>query len=147
LAAPQIGRSERLTVVDVEGQRFVLINPEIVESSGKSKSEEGCLSIPNIYGDVQRPSEVVVRARGENWELQEFPAADLLARCIQHEVDHLHGKLFIDYLSVLKRRSALGKWEKEKENYPGLIRKITPGANTTRRSGSRTRVAHPEEEM
>ncbi len=126
LAAPQIGRRERLTVIDVEDAPYVLINPEIVERSGSAKAEEGCLSIPDIYGDVERATRVVVRATGRDGEPYELAAADLLARCVLHEIDHLHGRLFIDYLSVLKRRSALSKWTKEKEKYPGLVRRITP---------------------
>ena len=126
LAAPQVGRTERLTVIDVEGAKHVLINPEIVSQSGSAKGEEGCLSIPDIYGDVERATRVVVRATDRDGQPFELEATDLLARCIQHEVDHLHGRLFLDYLSVLKRRSALAKWTKEKEKYPGLIRRLTP---------------------
>jgi peptide deformylase len=124
LAAPQVGRTERVAVVDVEGQKFTLINPEIVETEGSSRGEEGCLSIPDIFGDVTRPSRVIVRALNEKGEQVEIEGTELLARCMQHEIDHLHGKLFIDYLSVLKRRSALSKWEKQKADYPGFIRKV-----------------------
>jgi peptide deformylase len=124
LAAPQVGRTERVAVVDVEGQKFTLINPEIIETEGSSRGEEGCLSIPDIFGDVTRPSRVIVRALNEMGEQVEIEGTELLARCIQHEIDHLHGKLFIDYLSVLKRRSALSKWEKQKADYPGFIRKV-----------------------
>jgi peptide deformylase len=128
LAAPQVGRLERIAVVDVEGgkQPIALVNPEIVSSEGSAKAEEGCLSIPEVFGDVERPANVVVRALDRNGKQFEMPASDLLARCFQHEIDHLHGKLFIDYLSVLKRRSALAKWAKEKERYPGYIRRLTP---------------------
>jgi peptide deformylase len=125
LAAPQVGRSERLAVVDVEGKKFTLINPEIVAKDGvPEKAEEGCLSIPDIYGDVERPPEVTIRALDENGNPYEASANELLGRCFQHEIDHLDGKLFIDYLSPLKRRAAMGKWEKEKEGYPGNIRKV-----------------------
>jgi peptide deformylase len=125
LAAPQVGRSERVAVVDVEGRKFALINPEIVSRNGASeKAEEGCLSIPDIYGDVERPPEVTIRALDENGNQYEASGNDLLGRCFQHEIDHLDGKLFIDYLSPLKRRAALAKWEKEKEGYPGSIRKV-----------------------
>ena len=125
LAAPQVGRTERLAVVDVEGKKFTLINPEILATSGApDKAEEGCLSIPDIYGDVVRPFEVTIRATDENGNQYEETANELLARCFQHEIDHLDGKLFIDYLSPLKRRSALSKWEKEKDEYPGNIRKV-----------------------
>jgi peptide deformylase len=133
LAAPQVGRAERVAVVDVEGKRFALINPEVLTTGGVSeKAEEGCLSIPDIYGDVERPSEVTIRFTDENGDEREEAGAALLARCFQHEIDHLDGKLFIDYLSPLKRRSALGKWEKAKAEYPGYLRKVRteePGAH------------------
>ena len=125
LAAPQVGRTERLTVVHVEETRLVLINPEVILADGKSKSEEGCLSIPDIYADVVRPDHVVVRALDQDGQPYEVDANGLLARCLQHEIDHLHGKLFIDYLSVLKRRAALAKWAKEKDKYPNNLRALT----------------------
>ena len=129
LAAPQVGRLERVAVVDIEGgkQPIALVNPEIisVEGAGKVKAEEGCLSIPDVFGDVERPAQVVVRALDRNGVRFEVQATELLARCFQHEIDHLHGKLFIDHLSVLKRRAALGKWAKQKERYPGFIRRLT----------------------
>jgi peptide deformylase len=125
LAAPQVGRSERLAVVDVEGKKYTLINPEIVSRNGATdKAEEGCLSIPDIYGDVERPPEVTIRAFDENGNQYEASANALLGRCFQHEIDHLDGRLFIDYLSPLKRRAAMAKWEKEKEGYPGNVRKV-----------------------
>ncbi len=133
LAAPQVGRRERVAVVDVEGRKFALINPEVVSSgAGSDKAEEGCLSIPDIYGDVERPVEVTIRFTDESGEQREESAAALLSRCFQHEIDHLDGKLFIDYLSPLKRRSALSKWEKAKTEYPDYIRKVRsepPGAH------------------
>lgn len=126
LAAPQVGRLERLSVVDVDDQRFVLFNPEIIENDAKKiKGEEGCLSIPEIYGDVERSGRVLVRAMDIDGKTFEIEGRDLLSRCLQHEIDHLHGRLFIDYLSALKRRSAMSKWAKEKEKYPGSIRRLT----------------------
>jgi peptide deformylase len=125
LAAPQVGRTERITVMDVEGQKFAFINPEIIEREGSIRGEEGCLSIPEIFGDVTRSSRVVVRALDENGKAVEVEGTELLARCMQHEIDHLDGKLFIDYLSVLKRRSAMSKWDKMKDEYPGFIRKVS----------------------
>jgi len=125
LAAPQVGRVERLSVIDIEAQPIVLINPEIIESEGKIKGEEGCLSIPEIYGDVERAARVVVRAMDIDGKPFEVEGRDLLSRCLQHEIDHLHGRLFIDYLSALKRRAASSKWAKEKEKYPGNIRRLT----------------------
>lgn len=124
LAAPQVGRTERVAVMDVEGQKFALINPEITEREGSVRGEEGCLSIPEVFGDVTRSSRVMVRALNEKGEEVELEGTELLARCMQHEIDHLDGKLFIDYLSMLKRRSAMAKWDKLKDDYPGFIRKV-----------------------
>jgi peptide deformylase len=127
LAAPQVGRLERITVIDVEGgkQPMALVNPEIVQLEGKIKGEEGCLSIPDVFGDVERAARVVVRALDREAREIEVEGHELLARCLQHEIDHLHGKLFIDHLSVLKRRAALDKWAKQKDRYPGYIRRLT----------------------
>lgn len=125
LAAPQVGRTERVAIVDVKDEPLVLINPEIVASNGMERDEEGCLSIPDIYEDVDRPSTVHFRAMDRDGKVFDREADGLLARCVQHEIDHLHGKLFIDYLSVLKRRAALAKWAKEKEKYPGNIRVLS----------------------
>ena len=129
LAAPQVGRPERLSVIDVDDQRLILFNPEIVDSDAKRiKGEEGCLSIPEIYGDVERSARVVVRAMDLDGKPFEVEGRELLSRCLQHEIDHLHGRLFIDYLSALKRRAATTKWSKEKEKYPGNVRRLTPDA-------------------
>ena len=124
LAAPQVGRTERVTVMDVEGQKFAFINPEIIEREGSSRGEEGCLSIPDVFGDVTRANRVIVRALNEDGEEIEAEGTELLARCMQHEIDHLDGKLFIDYLSMLKRRSAMSKWDKLKDDYPNFTRKV-----------------------
>jgi len=126
LAAPQIGRPERIAVVDVDNNPIVIVNPEIVSTEGSAKAEEGCLSIPEIFGDVERPSRVTIRALNRDGERFELEATELLARCLQHEIDHLHGKLFIDYLSFLKRRSALAKWESLRKEFPQNIRKLPP---------------------
>lgn len=125
LAAPQVGRRERVAVVDVEKHPLVLINPEIITAEGSERGEEGCLSIPEIYGDVERNGRVVVRATGRDGKEVEVEGTELLARCLQHEIDHLDGKLFLDHLSFLKRRAALAKWEKEREKYTGFIRKLS----------------------
>jgi peptide deformylase len=126
LAAPQVGRTERLAVVEVDDTRVVLINPEITERSAETdKREEGCLSIPEIYGDVVRPSAVTVRALDIDGQPFELRAEGMLARCIQHEIDHLDGKLFLDYLSVLKRKLALSRWAREKDQYPGARRELS----------------------
>ncbi len=140
LAAPQVGRSERIAVVDVEGQKFALINPEIVERDGKERAEEACLSIPEIYGHVERAKRVVVQAIDRDGKPYEIEARGLLARCFQHEIDHLHGRLFIDYLSYLKRRGAMNEWEELKAQYPGNIRHLIPGQHETD-------ADHPEAEM
>ena len=139
LAAPQVGRSERMAVVEVDAHRLVIINPEVVHTEGKDKAEEGCLSIPDVYGDVERPAKVRVRATDLEGKEFEVDADGLFARCLQHEIDHLHGKLFVDYLSILKRRSAMAKWAKEKDKYPGFVRKleIDPSRNHE----------HPDEEL
>ena len=127
LAAPQVGRTERLAVVEVEDERHVLFNPEIVLREGSIKWEEGCLSIPEIYGDVTRAARVVVRALDRNGNPFEVEGQDLLGVCLQHEIDHLHGRLFIDHLSFLKRQKALALWEQERVKYPDLVRTIVPG--------------------
>lgn len=133
LAAPQVGRPERIAVIDVEGRKFALINPEVVTAEPPiDKAEEGCLSIPDIYGDVERPCEVTIRFTDETGEEREETGTALLGRCFQHEIDHLDGKLFIDYLSPLKRRAALARWEKAKTEFPDYIRKVRtelPGAH------------------
>lgn len=133
LAAPQVGRTERITVVDVdrEGGRqqpLVLVNPTILLREGSAKGEEGCLSIPEIYGDVERATRVVVRALDRDGQPYQVEGTDLLARCLQHEIDHLHGKLFIDYFGNFKRRSAMAKWAEEKAKYPTLVRTIVPAS-------------------
>jgi len=125
LAAPQVGRTERIAVIDVDDNPFVVVNPEIVHAEGTIKGEEGCLSIPEVYGDVERSARVLVRALDRRGKPFEIEATELLSRCLQHEIDHLHGKLFLDYLGPFKRRSALSKWQKEKEKYPEGIRRLS----------------------
>ena len=127
LAAPQVGRVERLAVIDIEDNPIVVVNPEIILTEGAAKGEEGCLSIPEVFGDDERATRITVRALDRDGKPFELEATDLLARCLQHEIDHLHGKLFLDYLSFLKRRSALSKWESMKKDFPQNIRKLPPG--------------------
>jgi peptide deformylase len=134
LAAPQVGRTERLTIVDVDKTPIVLVNPEILESEGSIRGEEGCLSIPDVYGDVERSGRVVVRALDREGQPFTIEGRELLSRCLQHEVDHLHGRLFIDYLSVLKRRAALVKWDTLRDAYPAMRRRVTAGRNGATRS-------------
>jgi len=107
LAATQVDLHERLIVVDVSQERdqpLVLINPELVWTSpGKRLNEEGCLSVPGIYDGVERFDAVHVRALDEHGKSRVIEATDLLAMCVQHEMDHLLGKVFVEYLSPLKR--------------------------------------------
>jgi peptide deformylase len=108
LAAPQVGVSQRLTVIDVSpgeetSEKIVLINPRIVHMEGKQVGEEGCLSIPGFREDVKRAKICKVRAQDAKGEWFELHGEDLLARAMQHEIDHLNGKLFISHISVLKR--------------------------------------------
>jgi len=126
LAAPQVGRSERIAVVDVDKQPMVLVNPVITLRQGKSRREEGCLSIPDIHYEVERAGKVVVQALDVDMQPITLEGTDLFGTCLQHEIDHLHGKLFVDHLSILKRRQAMRDWEEEKDQYPELLRRLTP---------------------
>lgn len=114
LAGPQVGIGRRVVVVDVkepEHPRFALINPSIVESDGEmQKEEEGCLSIPGVSALVERSSHVTVEAIDETGHPIRIEADGLLARCLQHEIDHLNGVLFVDHLSALKRSMLLKKY-------------------------------------
>lgn len=132
LAAPQVGRTERLCVVEVNEVAVALFNPEIVERDGKIKWEEGCLSIPEVFGWVERSAYVKVRAMGIEGDTIEVEGTELLAVCLQHEIDHLDGKLFLDHLSFLNRRKAMNVWEEEKDKYPDLVRILKPGDKDSR---------------
>lgn len=115
LAAPQIAVQQRVIVVDVsedKTQPLALINPEIMRSQGSIVWEEGCLSLPGIYAKVERPSDIWLRAMDRDGKQVELHAQDLLAICIQHEIDHLNGKLFVDHLSGIKRARLLQKFKK-----------------------------------
>ena len=106
LAATQVNVHERVLVMDISEERDeprCLINPEILSKEGSVSYEEGCLSVPGVFETVSRAERIGVRALDENGEPQEFDAEGLLAICIQHEIDHLEGRLFVDYLSALKR--------------------------------------------
>lgn len=116
LAATQVNVHKRVIVMDVseeQNEPRVFINPEIIEQKGKMINEEGCLSVPNNYAKVERAEEITVKALNEKGEEFTLNAEGLLAVCIQHEMDHLRGKLFIDYLSPLKRQRIKAKLEKE----------------------------------
>jgi len=122
LAATQVNVHQRLLVVDVSESRkepLALINPEILARDGVEESEEGCLSVPGVYDKVTRAGEILVRALDRDGKTIEFPADGLLAVCIQHEMDHLEGKLFVDYLSDLKRTRIRKKLEKERKDAAG----------------------------
>ncbi|MFC0409425.1 peptide deformylase [Roseomonas elaeocarpi] len=118
LAAPQVGESLRLITVDLQPEErrepFVMVNPEIVEASREiAQREEGCLSIPDQYAEVQRPATVKVRWRDLDGTRREMVADELMATCVQHEIDHLDGVLFIDHLSPLKRNMLLRRYNKD----------------------------------
>jgi peptide deformylase len=116
LAATQVDVHKRLVVIDVSEEKnepLVLINPEILEKGGEEEMDEGCLSVPGIYEKVQRADRIRVRALDRNGESFELETDGLLAVCIQHEIDHLDGKLFVDYLSSLKRQRIRKKLEKQ----------------------------------
>jgi len=119
LAATQVNFHQQIVVIDVSeehDQPLCLINPQIIERDGIEQMDEGCLSVPGIYEKVTRANRIKVRALNREGEPFELEAEDLLAVCIQHELDHLNGKLFIDYLSNLKRQRIRKKLEKESRN-------------------------------
>ena len=117
LAATQVDFHQRLLVADVSPDRdepYVLINPEILEKDGVTVTDEGCLSVPGYYEEVERAEHIVVRFLDRDGVSTEMGATGLLAVCIQHEMDHLDGKLFVDYLSEAKRQRIRKKIEKER---------------------------------
>jgi peptide deformylase len=118
LAAPQVGKLLRVITIDLAAEKtpapLVLINPEILATSAeKATREEGCLSLPDQYADITRPARVKVRYQNEQGIRQEIEGEGLLAACLQHEIDHLNGVLFVDYLSALKRNILLRKLAKD----------------------------------
>lgn len=118
LAATQVNVHQRVIVVDVsheKDQPLCLINPEIIAKDGVEQHEEGCLSVPGIYETVERAEHIKVKALDKDGQPFELETGDLLAVCIQHEIDHLDGKLFVDYLSSLKRNRIRKKLEKQKK--------------------------------
>ncbi len=127
LAANQIGQTRRVAVVDNgEDPAIVLINPIIKQQSGKIRAEEGCLSIPEIFADVDRAGQITVETTTVDGERIEIEAADLLARVIQHEIDHLDGILFLDRVGPLKRRMLLKKWQKMRKGQTGHLKEVSP---------------------
>lgn len=116
LAATQVNVHQRVVVIDVSEDKsglLALINPEIIARSGEQVCEEGCLSVPGIYDKVTRAEKVRVRALNPKGETFEFDAEGLLAVCVQHELDHLDGKVFVEYLSQLKQTRIKGKLAKK----------------------------------
>lgn len=121
LAASQVNFHKRLMVIDVSennDEPLCFINPIITHKEGVEVTQEGCLSVPGFYEDVERAETIVVKALDKNGEPFELSTGDLLAVCIQHEIDHLDGKLFVDYLSPLKRNRIRKKLERIEKDGP-----------------------------
>ncbi len=142
LAATQVDVHRRVLVIDVSVERnqpLVLINPELLRAEGRGPGEEGCLSVPDIYEKVPRASRIRVRALDREGAAFELDADGLLGVCIQHEMDHLEGKLFVDYLSELKRQLIRRRLEKERKQRgaAGADRETTAASGVSRGS-SRT---------
>jgi peptide deformylase len=117
LAATQIDVHQRLVVIDISAEHndpLVLINPQILTREGEIATEEGCLSVPGYFDEVKRASKIRVRAQDRDGNVFERDCEDILAVCVQHEMDHIDGKLFVDYLSSLKRERVRKKLEKER---------------------------------
>jgi peptide deformylase len=115
LAATQVDVHQRVIVIDISEEKdgpLFLINPEVIEKDGVKESEEGCLSVPGFFEKVERAEHIRVKALNREGQYFEFEARDLLAVCVQHEMDHLDGKLFVDYISTLKRQRIKKKLEK-----------------------------------
>lgn len=129
LAANQVGVARRVAVVDADGDRFEMIDPVIVESEGRATAEEGCLSIPDIYGDVTRPERVVVEATDRQGVRYRKEADGLKARAIQHEIDHLDGILFVDHLSPLRRQMLLARWRRDRKGETGHTKEVQPATS------------------
>lgn len=119
LAASQVDVHQRFMVIDVSEEKDtprLFVNPEILQKSGEQVYQEGCLSVPGIYADVTRANQITVRAIGRDGQSFELEADGLLAVCVQHEMDHLDGKLFVDYLSPLKREMVRKKLAKQRKH-------------------------------
>lgn len=116
LAATQVNIHQRIVVMDCSEEHdtpIIMINPEIIKRDGSMQNEEGCLSVPGVYASVERAESVTVKALDRDGKEFELDATELLAICIQHELDHLMGKVFVDHLSPLKRKRIMTKLEKE----------------------------------
>ncbi|KZN30134.1 peptide deformylase [Pseudoalteromonas luteoviolacea S2607] len=115
LAATQVGREEAVVVIDISEERndpLILVNPEVTEGKNKEKGQEGCLSVPDYFAEVERFTSVKVTAQDRAGNTIEVESDEFLAIVMQHEIDHLHGNLFIDYLSPLKQKMAMKKVKK-----------------------------------
>lgn len=131
LAATQIDVHRRVIVIDVSkdhNEPLVVINPEILAREGEASTEEGCLSVPGIFDDVKRAARIRLRSHDKTGMVLERDFDDILAVCIQHEMDHLEGKLFVDYLSDLKRERIRKKLAKERKE------RSAPSAHSARRA-------------
>jgi peptide deformylase len=127
LASNQIGVARRVAVVAVENAgEHALVNPVVLEAGGSQTGEEGCLSIPEIYADVERFDRLVVEALDENGVRRRVEATGFLARAIQHEIDHLDGILFLDRVGPLKRRRLLADWKKSRKGQTGYLKDVVP---------------------
>jgi peptide deformylase len=126
LAANQVGVARRVAVVDADDDRFAMIDPVILETEGRTAAEEGCLSIPEIYGDVSRPERVVIEATDRDGNRYRKEATGLKARAIQHEIDHLDGILFLDHLSLIKRQMLLSRYRREHKDDTGYTKEVQP---------------------
>jgi peptide deformylase len=116
LAAPQIGLSKRVFVLrEPDQEPMAFVNPEIVSMEGRAEGEEGCLSMPGVYAQVPRATDIVVRAQEPGGDAFELAAADFLARIIQHETDHLNGILFPERLDIITRQEKLEEWARRRE--------------------------------
>ena len=130
LAANQIGVAQRVAVVDIGDEDpppLTLVNPVILDRGDELETaEEGCLSIPDIFGDVERPAHIVVEALDRDGKKFRVEAHGYKARAIQHEIDHLDGILFLDHLSAVKRSLLLAKWKKSRKGKTGYVKEVTP---------------------
>ncbi len=123
LAANQVGVAKRVAVVETDSEHsYALIDPVVIAHTGSDKDEEGCLSIPDIYGDVARPLTVIVEATDENGRRRRVEGTGLLARAMLHEIDHLDGILFLDRVGPIKRRLLMRDWERSRKGKSGYIR-------------------------
>ncbi len=129
LAAPQIGVEESMIVVDIGQGLFKLVNPRIIKREGQQAIEEGCLSVPGVLIKIPRAKEIIVEACDENAKKICFEAKDLLACVIQHEIDHLHGKMIIDYAPLSSKSKIIKKIEEFKKKNEKLSKQETKSTN------------------